>query len=42
MTTLYNPLPKPATAGASELAVYLSGITGFVRINHLARQRAEY
>ena len=27
MTTLYNPLPKPATVGASELAVYLSGIT---------------
>lgn len=36
MTTLYNPLPKPATAGASELAVYLSGITYDAQSNLLS------
>ena len=36
MTDLYNPLPKPATAGASELAVYLSGITYDAQSNLLS------
>ena len=36
MTTLYNPLPKPVTAGASELAVYLSGITYDAQSNLLS------
>ncbi len=36
MTNLYNPLRKPATTDASELAVYLSGITYDAQSNLLS------
>ena len=36
MTNLYNPLRKPATPDASELAFYLSGITYDAQSNLLS------